>query len=244
MKAKLFPILFLWLAMAALLGIVGCNLSQPAANLPSIVQFPTLSGQTETAFFESTLWTPTVTGSSTPIPTITDTLAPSTTSKPPTLTATEPTATATLQFTYTPSSTFTATVTPHTTKTASRTPTYAPLTRTPVDWGCTVQSNDPSSFKRFHPNDEFDGHFTVLNSGKDEWTSGKMRYRFISGTALHKYDSAFGISTDKVPATWTLSETIDMKAPGAPGNYTSVWSFEHGQNTICLIYFTISVVDN
>jgi hypothetical protein len=134
------------------------------------------------------------------------------------------------------------TVTPHATKTASSTPTYAIFTRTPQTWGCKVQSADPTGYKGFHPNDDFDGHFTVLNNGANDWSPAKVSYRFINGTALHKYDSAFAI-VHGIAVNDTLSVTIDMKAPGTPGRYFSVWSFEHSQNTMCLITFSITVLN-
>ena len=225
------------------MGLVGCGYTQPTAKPPVILQFPTISGQTETAVFESTQWTPTSTGTITLIPTATDTLVPSKTSRPATRTATQPTATATLQFSLTPSSTFTTTVTPHTTKTASMTPTYAIITKTPIEYACELQSADPRGYKGFHPNEEFDAHFTVKNTGGKEWSPAKETYRFINGTAMQKNGSSFAIP-GSTQLLHTLSITIDMKAPGIPGRYTSTWSFEHSQSTICLITFSITVLDN
>ena len=242
MKVKFIPIFCFCLVLALFLGLVGCSFSKPTASAPVIVNFPTLSGETETAVFESTLWTPTSTGTITPIPTATDTLQPSNTSRPPTHTAVQPSDTATLQFSLTPSSTFTPSVTPHTTKTASMTPTYAIYTKTPLAWACTVQSADPVGYKSYHPNDDFDGHFTVLNTGGNDWNTSKETYRFIQGTAFQKYDSSFAI-TDYTQVNHTLSVTIDMKAPGTPGRYFSVWSFEHSEKTICLITFSIYVLN-
>ena len=226
-----------------MLGLAGCNLSTSTQIPPVIVKFPTISAQTETAVFESTLWTPTSTGTITLIPTITDTLEPSRTPRPPTLTATEPTETATLQYSLTPSSTFTATITPHTTKTASSTPTYAVITSTPISYACKVQEADPNRYKGFHPIEEFDGHFTVLNTGANDWDTSKESYRFIGGTAFQKSGSSFAINA-YTQVNHTYNDTIDMKAPGIPGRYVSIWSFEYREATICLITFSITVLDN
>ena len=238
MKVKFLAFFFVIPALV----LMGCNSPKPTANPPVILNFPTLSGETETAVFESTLWTPTSTGTITLIPTATDTLEPSNTPRPPSQTPIQPSQTATLQFSATPAQSFTPSVTPHRTKTASMTPTYAIFTKTPLAWGCTVQSSDPNGYKGFHPNDDFDAHFTVLNSGANDWTGAKESYRFINGTAMQTHGSSFAIP-QYTQTNHSLSVTIDMKAPGTPGRYFSVWSFEHSQNTICLITISITVLN-
>ena len=240
MKPKTFITIFSLIILSTLLFGAGCT---PAAPKPvNIVQFPTLSGLTETNVFLSTLWTATQTPTETLIPTQTDTLTPSVTAFKPSKTATSPTIAPFPAGTANALLTFSITPTFHTTKTPSPTPTYWPITKTPVDWACTVISSDPNGYKAFHKGEDFDGHFTVLNSGGKEWNIDKMRYRFVSGTAIHKHYSVDAIPRG-IQLNHTLDITIDMTAPTTPGRYFSVWSFEHSEESLCLITFSLTVLD-
>jgi hypothetical protein len=192
---------------------------------------------------------PTATATSTPAPTIdtkptfdvVSTQAAQTVIANLTLTA--PTATP-----VTPTSTPTMTNTPAPTGTPTLTPTetrvFIPWTKTPTPtqaaYSCVVTEVLPSSSDAQKVDENFDGVWTVKNTGTQTWASGNTDIRYISGTRFQKNTDTVDLNQDVAP-NGTYKVTIDMIAPGSDGTYNTSWGIYLEDGSVCTLNLTINV---
>lgn len=135
-----------------------------------------------------------------------------------------------------------ATETPAPTSTATR--VFIPWTKTPtataIIYGCSVTSVSPKSTDTITVDQDFDGKWTVKNTGSKTWSSGNTDIRFVDGTKFQQNGDIYDLASDVAPnGTYTI--TIDMKAPSGDGTYSASWGIFLEDGSVCSLGLTINV---
>lgn len=121
----------------------------------------------------------------------------------------------------------TATITKTPTRTATLTPSISPTSEL---YQCQVLFFFPNGAS-FPPGGDFDGKWTLRNSGKEQW-SNEFDWVFISG-------DRFQVSVDSIDLTQYINPgnevefIVDMLAPRQTGTYSAKWALRTSNN----IYF-------
>lgn len=171
----------------------------------------------------------------------------------PTATAlpTEPPPTATLeQATSTATSLPTATLPPPPTAVPSRTPApggggggavVPTWTASPAAYQCSITASAPASGASFAANTDFDGRWTLKNTGNQAWMSYDIDYRWAeTGTALHTGSAVYDLSANVQPGE-SIDVIVDMRSPATVGNYTTTWVLAKGSQVLCTMVVKIEV---
>ncbi len=162
-------------------------------------------------------------------------------------TATQPPATATEAPTATLEVLPTATLPPA--PTAVPTKTAAPgggviaptWTASPAPYQCTITSSAPASGATFAPNADFDGRWTLKNSGNQAWMNYDIDYRWAeTGATLHTGAAVFDLPSNVQPGE-SVDIVVDMKAPDTVGSYTTTWVLAKGSQVLCTMVVKIEV---
>jgi hypothetical protein len=163
------------------------------------------------------------------------------------LTLNAPTATPIIP-TDTPAPTVTVPLLPTDTPAPSATPTrvFIPWTKTPTAtqpvYNCTVTSVSPTTKDTITVDKDFDGKWTVKNSGVKTWYSDNTDIRFVEGTELQESGDLVDLDSDVAPnGTYTI--VVDMKAPSSDGTYTTTWGIYLEDGTVCPLTITINVTN-
>ncbi len=171
------------------------------------------------------------------------------------LTKNAPAATATLAATSTPLPTATplpATATPlpatstplPPTATLSTTifPTATAVVPTSANFNCTVLETSPKSTDVIAPKTDFDGNWTVMNTGLETWITNDIDIVYVSGTKMLKNSSLTGLDLSKnVLRNEKYNVILDMVAPVDPGVYYTTWAIKHGGTLMCNLNLTVTV---
>lgn len=128
--------------------------------------------------------------------------------------------------------------------TATETRAFIPWTKTPtataVVYGCTVTAVSPVSDATLTVNQDFDGKWTVKNSGTETWHAGNTDIRFIEGTSFQQGGDVYDLGNDVAPnGTYTIA--IDMKAPGSDGTYSASWGIYLEDGSVCTLNLKFNV---
>jgi hypothetical protein len=168
-------------------------------------------------------------------PTPTDTFTPQPPTLTPTMTSTV-TNTATTIVLQSPTPTSTDNFTP----TPTKTPTYVRPTRTevPPPYQCVLISKSPLTNTYMQPGEDFDGHWTIQNTGSEIWYVTEVIARYRNGAAIHKAN-AYSLAHNVDPFE-TITVTIDMVAPLYPGTYVAVWTLSRQGSDFC--WFSVNIV--
>ena len=166
----------------------------------------------------------------TPTSTVTPTSTPSTT----------PTTTATMKpaavYVWVPSATF-ATSTPS---------TLTPVTPTTVvtasSYSCSIISQSVASGTEYKVGTEFDASWTVKNTGSSAWEASEIDYRYVSGTAMHKFNAIYDF-TSSVASGSSITITVDMIAPASAASYETYWGISRSSVNLCALPLKIKVIE-
>jgi hypothetical protein len=160
-----------------------------------------------------------------------------------------------------PSNTPTASETPTSTQTYTPIWTSTPIpTNTPVKSSTPVKSNTPkptaTSENRdyqcsvtwqlvednheFSPNEDFDGRWTIKNTGSQTWQAIDVDYRYMSGTKFQTHGDVFDLPSDVLPDD-SITITVDMRAPGSSGYYEAFWALARHADGFCTLPVRIKV---
>ncbi len=132
-------------------------------------------------------------------------------------------------------------------------PTLAPPTSTPIlatatpsatptrsDLNCQVISSSPSNYQTMSVGQDFDGHWTLKNTGSNTWDQASVDFSYVSGTKFQTKVDAIDL-----PATVSNGNTvdviIDMIAPTNAGNYQATWALREGSVYFCYVNVNITV---
>ena len=116
-------------------------------------------------------------------------------------------------------------------------PTQVPLGVSEKSLDCQVISAEPKSLVAASAS--FIGKWTIANIGKDSWTSDSFDYRYESGDKIH-LQSIYDFPVNVQPGS-IVELTVDMQAPSAPGEYTTVWMLYRSNRSFCEMKLTITV---
>lgn len=165
-------------------------------------------------------------------PTATPTEMPTATPVEPTATALPPTATSL------PPTAFPTLVPP----TATPIPYTATPTATPTrsDLNCSITSFSPANNSVFKPGTDFDGRWTIKNTGSNIWESSSVDFFFISGTRFQTKVDAIDLPST-VNNGSSVDLIIDMAAPRDEGTFSTTWGLRSGSTTFCVVTLTIVV---
>ncbi len=150
--------------------------------------------------------------------------------------------TATSTLTPIPSETPTPTENPAGTSTG--TPTGTPELVIPTstivkaDYQCNLIRTSPSYKSILQRGEDFDVHWTLLNSGTEIWYYETVSGAYRNGVMLHRYSGSFKLPTAVKPGE-TFEITIDMQAPLEPGLYSSIWVLKHDSKDFC--WFSVDI---
>ncbi len=132
-----------------------------------------------------------------------------------------------------PSATMTLTPTPTETETPTVTPTSAA-------YNCDVISSFPAYDQVFPPGGDFDGRWTLRNSGTERWGE-IVDLIYISGARFQTGGDAVDIQKASVAPGESTDVIVDMIAPGKPGTYKTVWRLRRSDTTFCEVTLQIVV---
>jgi hypothetical protein len=157
------------------------------------------------------------------------------------LTKNAPTATQVPTETLVPTNTPAPTDTPAPTSTPTR--VFIPWTQTPTPtqaaYGCTVTDVSPKSGATLKVGEDFDGKWSLTNSGTKTWTAGNVDISHISGEKFGA-GATFDLDHDVAPnGTYTFA--VDMRAPDNDGSYSSTWGIYLEDGSVCQLSLNIKV---
>ncbi|MEN9562806.1 MAG: hypothetical protein RIR73_1050 [Chloroflexota bacterium] len=150
---------------------------------------------------------------------------------PPTATAT-PLPTKTPLPTPTPTATFLFLI-----PTISLPPTQIPLGVSNKEFDCQVLAVEPSA--PIAASTSFIGKWVVANIGTGSWRSDNVDYRYAEGDKFH-LQSIYDFPVNVQPGS-TVELTVDMQAPGTPGEYITRWRINQSNKVICTMEMKILV---
>ena len=130
----------------------------------------------------------------------------------------------------------TKTITPTPTATATETPTITP---TSSAYGCNVVSSSPSYNASFPPGGDFDGRWTLQNTGTESW-GDIVDLIYISGAKFQAYADAVDLPKSVAPGE-SVDVVVDMLAPRDPGTYKTIWRLRRSDTTFCEVTLQIVV---
>jgi hypothetical protein len=91
----------------------------------------------------------------------------------------------------------------------------------------------------YDPGEKFGAGWNVQNIGTATWDPASFRFVYLGGYKLSRNDQVSVPTT--VPAGGTAIFSVPMKAPYAPGTYTTHWGLRSGDNFFCKLTVTIVV---
>jgi hypothetical protein len=158
------------------------------------------------------------------------------TPEPPTIT---PTPLFTSTYTSTPSPIATNTIYYSPTPVKSNTPKPT-ATAENRDYSCEVTWQLIEDNHEFSPNEDFDGRWTIKNTGNKTWQAIDVDYRYMSGKGFHTAGNVFDLPSDVAP-DGSITITVDMKTPGESGYYETFWALARHAEGFCTLPVRIKV---
>ncbi len=130
--------------------------------------------------------------------------------------------------------------------TATNTRVFIPWTQTPTPtqaaYACKITGVSPSSSDKITVNQDFDGKWSVTNTGTKTWNSGNTDVRFVDGEKFQKDPNKVLIDLPgDVSPNGTTTIIIDMKAPANDGTHTTKWGIYLEDGTVCTLSMTLNV---
>jgi hypothetical protein len=131
----------------------------------------------------------------------------------------------------------TATITLTPTQTPTETPT---VTSTSTEYQCQIISVEPGSNRTFTQGGDFDGKWTLKNTGTEKW-GGEVDWVYISGTEFQTGGNSADLPSDVDPSK-EVTVIVDMLAPRQAGTYEATWGLKRNDRIMCQSKITITVV--
>jgi hypothetical protein len=106
-------------------------------------------------------------------------------------------------------------------------------------YACEILSVNPPNGTTYNTRVDFDAKWKVKNIGKNVWDKNSVDYRYLSGNKFHKvagYDLSKTVNVGE-----TIELIVDMLSPKNPGNYTTNWTMQAGDEQFCTLSLTIVV---
>jgi len=165
-------------------------------------------------------------------PTATPTESPTNTPETPTATALPPTATSLPPTAFPTLPPPTATPIPFT-----ATPT---ATATRSDFNCSVTASSPANNYVMKPGSDFDGRWTIKNTGSTTWGQSEADFYYVSGTKFQTKHDAIDLPASTSNGN-SVDFVIDMLSPTGEGTYSTTWALRMSGVSFCFVNLTIVV---
>jgi len=107
-----------------------------------------------------------------------------------------------------------------------------------VQNSCTLVSVSPSASLTRRA--DFDGVWTVKNTGSKNWDLSSVDYKYMSGEKFQNDESRYDLPKTVKPGD-TIKIIVDMTAPNSTGYHTTTWGIVTGSTTLCSLPLTIHV---
>lgn len=107
-------------------------------------------------------------------------------------------------------------------------------------YSCSLISQSPADWTRMGRRQYFDAKWVVKNTGSRNWSTTGVDFKYISGTKMHTYNSAYDLRTNTGPGK-KIALIVDMNAPKNRGYYTEIWGLVTGGNVFCRVSITVNV---
>jgi hypothetical protein len=114
------------------------------------------------------------------------------------------------------------------------------LTKTTGPYACSLVSQSPVNGKAFGQREDFDGKWTVKNTGTKIWTKSNSFITFVRGERFQIKGDTFAISSQVKPGE-KIDLIVDMLSPVDPGTYNAIWALTSDGYTVCTLYLNIVV---
>ena len=128
--------------------------------------------------------------------------------------------------------------------TSTPTRVFIPGTQTPTPtqaaYACTVTGVSPSSTDKITVNQDFDGKWTLKNTGTKTWSSGNVDIHYVDGEKFQKKTDIVDLGSDVAP-NGTYTVVVDMKAPSNDGTHTTRWGLTLEDGSVCYLSMTLNV---
>ena len=121
--------------------------------------------------------------------------------------------------------------------TATTTPTVTP---TRSDFNCQLVSSSPPVNQVYPQGGDFDGRWTIKNTGSEVWDKDKVDFLFISGTRFQEHVDKLDL-TSNVNKGDSINFIIDMLAPRLAGTYSATWGLKKDDVLFCSVFIQIIV---
>ncbi len=121
--------------------------------------------------------------------------------------------------------------------TATTTPTVTP---TRSDFNCQLVSSSPPVNQVYPQGGDFDGRWTIKNTGSEVWEKDKVDFLFISGTRFQEHVDKLDL-TSNVNKGDSINFIIDMLAPRLAGTYSATWGLKKDDVLFCSVFIQIIV---
>ena len=105
-------------------------------------------------------------------------------------------------------------------------------------YSCSITASTPNS--TLTKKADFDGTWTIKNTGTKTWDMDSVDYKYVSGTNMDKNGERFDLSKTVKPGE-SIKIVVDMIAPNSVGNYSTNWALVSGSTTLCNLPLTIYV---
>lgn len=124
--------------------------------------------------------------------------------------------------------------------------TFIPATRTitptstPSDYTCSITASAPAVNAEYGKRGDFDGRWTLKNTGTQTWVTNDVDYRYVSGQKMHTGNDVYDIIKD-VKTGESIDIIVDMMAPDSTGTFKTTWALTRNTRTLCELNVTIVV---
>lgn len=126
---------------------------------------------------------------------------------------------------------------------ATLTPTHEPTATGQVSssgMGCQLTSQTPSDGTHYPAKQNFKVTWTIKNTGLDTWDSTNVDFEYLSGTKMFTGASVYDLPNN-IAVNKSVSLSVPMAAPKAPGSYRTVWTLRQGHDDFCHVDLRILV---
>ncbi len=128
--------------------------------------------------------------------------------------------------------------------TSTPTRVFIPWTQTPTPtqaaYACAITGVSPASTDKITVNQDFDGKWTLKNTGTKTWVSSNVDIRYIDGEKFQKKTDVVDLGSDVAP-NGTYTVVVDMVAPSNDGTHSTRWGLTLEDGSICYLSLTINV---
>jgi Ig-like domain from next to BRCA1 gene len=105
---------------------------------------------------------------------------------------------------------------------------------------CQITYQNPPDNSVLPRDQSFDMHWTIKNTGSQDWRSDSVDVRFMSGDRVHTIADVTDMKVS-VASGSSFDLLINMHTPNLPGTYQSNWALAAGNVPLCRFYVIFQI---